>query len=178
MAFGIQFTNNTDKKLIKNLQTLGRRTAKKVLRQAVSAATRPIAKTAKKLAPKGPESTGQLKKSIGMKIKAYANGNVVGVVGPREGFKISVTTKGGKSKNVDPDKYAHLVERGHRIVRGGKLSKLKGGRGGILSKGKVVGYRTARPFLVPAIERNRRTSEGIMRKKLASGIEREFKKGR
>ena len=63
---------------------------------------------------------GQLKKSLGYRIKVYRDtGVVIGVVGPRRGYRISVGVRSrgpnkGKPVFINPVNYAHLVELGTR----------------------------------------------------------------
>lgn len=70
---------------------------------------------------------GQLKKSLGYKVKSYPRNKVsVAIVGPRTGFRkqIGVYVKGGKKHPagepiiIDPVKYAHLVQLGTRGKKG------------------------------------------------------------
>lgn len=98
---GIDFQG--DKELIRNLERLPNRVARKVARQAVSAALTPLNKAAKREAPR---DQGTLKKSLGKKIKTYKNDGVVwGAVGVRSGFGVVID---GTLK--DPRRYAHIVE--------------------------------------------------------------------
>lgn len=92
-----------------------------------------VAKTARTLAPVG--GTGNLRK--GIVAKSARRGDVAAFV----------------YANAP---HSHLIELGHQIVRGGKLSK----------GGRVVGYVPARPFLRPALERHRRTGRLIFEKEL------------
>ncbi len=58
--------------------------------------------------------TGTLKKSLGIKMTTTRRGTVLGVIGPRRGFKTQVGTTGkGKPIYEDPANIAHLVEFGH-----------------------------------------------------------------
>ena len=92
---------------------------KKVLKPAIRKGLRVILKTAKK---KVPEKTGTLKKSFGVGFKKKT---MIGRVGVRQ--KSAVVING---KNVDPAKYAHLVEFGTKTA-------------------------PAHPFLRPALEESR-----------------------
>jgi HK97 gp10 family phage protein len=95
---------------------------KRVASAAVRAASRPVVNAARAAVPR---DTGQLRKSIGVKVKRY-KGAVWAGIGPRSGFKI--TASDGRPRN--PTQYAHLIERGTRKQR-------------------------ARPFLRPAIDGTR-----------------------
>jgi HK97 gp10 family phage protein len=139
----------------------GRRNA--ILRTATTKSTRIIAKAAKgnlsarrKTQKKeGIARLGLLQKSIGIKVKVYNNA-VVGLVGPRKGFKqqVGVRKKGGaKSKTGDPIHHdpaniAHLVELGH----GGPHPA------------------PAYPFLRPAFENNKKQVERIFIDEVATGM--------
>lgn len=148
---------------------MGRRNA--ILRTAATKASRLVAKTAKaKLAgirkaqkKQGMVRTGLLQKSIGAKVKAFSSGVVVGIVGPRKGFKqqVGVRTKGGtKSKKGDPVYHdpahiAHLVELGHGGPR----------------------PAPAYPFLRPAFEENRDRIKEIYIDEINAGMRKLAAKG-
>ena len=158
LGFGIGISLTGDKELLRKLDRLGKRGYRSTVAKAASKAMTPVSKLAKRLARAG-EGTGLLSKSIGKKSKWYGGTRVV-IIGPRKGFKRAVTTKSGKSRFVNPAKYAHLVELGHSIVAGGE----------------VVGHVPARPFLRPALFQNRTKIIGIMRRELRAGLLREAKK--
>lgn len=61
----------------------------------------------------------------------------------------------------DGARYAHLVEMGHAIVRGGKKSK----------GGKVIGQVPPYPFLRPAMDESGETALEKMRLRLAADID-------
>lgn len=95
------------KELAKFLDQLPKKVLKKALRQAVGAGGTPIARDARKAAPK---LTGTLKKAIKKKVKVYPNGNAIAVIGADR----AVTSPNPKRKtgvNV-PANYIHLVELG------------------------------------------------------------------
>lgn len=106
---------------IGRLDRLKKAVRNRVLRRAVTAASRVVLR-----AIKGAETarrSGQLRRSLGMKVKTYASGKVVGVVGPRKGY--AATWQG---RPIDPVYYAHLVEAGTRPHRLGAGSLLKKGQ--------------------------------------------------
>ncbi len=110
------------------LRELPKKLAKKTLRAGVNQATKLLLSEAKSRVP---PSTGLLRKSLGRKVKVY-KGAVVGIVGPRKGFKIQVGVRmRGPNKGtpvyMDPVRYAHLVENG-------------------------TSHSAAKPFLRPAFE--------------------------
>ena len=111
---------------------------KELQRRAESSAIRggckPILKAAKGNVAK---DTGLLKKSLGNTVRTV-RGKTTGRVGPRRGFKKTVT-RNGKSVVSDPTKYAHLVEYG-------------------------TSHSAAKPFIRPAIE----STEGQVVAEMAS----------
>lgn len=86
-------------------------TRRKIMRPAIGEAASAVAKAAR---ARVPVETGLLKKSIGTSVKTTKKGNVVGVIGPRRGFKQQVNRPSRIVQNTtaDPTKYAHLVEFG------------------------------------------------------------------
>jgi HK97 gp10 family phage protein len=134
------------------------RVVRRVLKQAVEAAGRIVAKEAKQLAP---VETGLLKKSIGIKAKQYPSGAAVAVVGPRRGFGKDVV-RNGHTVYSDPVKYAHLVELGH-VIRTRK-------------KGPVLGFVPPKPFLRPAWLQSKARAHNKLRTILQAGIHREAAK--
>ncbi len=125
MAFAIKAKIDGLAPLLRRLENVKRGTRNKILRPAVTKAARIVnnaAKTAVKPGKTGRQKTrnGILKKSLGVKIASYET-TVIGVIGPRKGFKtqVGVRTRGGTKSNVgdpiyeDPANIAHLVEYGH-----------------------------------------------------------------
>ncbi len=99
-----------DKALRKALEGFRVSVQKRIMREAVTAALRPIAKEAKRLVP---TRFRFLKKSLGTKVKTY--GEVVwGAVGARTGERWWGTVRG---QTVKPHKYAHAVELGTKTAR-------------------------------------------------------------
>lgn len=99
------------------LKGVDQRVRKKALRKGVSAATGVILRRAK---DKVRVRSKTLKKSLGRKVKVFRGGAVVGIVGPRTGFKTQVGVvksgpKAGQPIYENPTQIAHLVEKGtHR----------------------------------------------------------------
>ena len=111
---------------------------KKILRKAVGEASKIVLRDAKSRVP---VATGQLRKSLGRRVKTYrGSGVVVVLVGPRTGFKTQVG-----DKTVNPTQYAHLVEKGTRAVQ-------------------------ARPFLRPALDNNEGVIRAKIAEVVAEGI--------
>jgi hypothetical protein len=116
---------NVGQATLQKLKALGPKLEKKILRAAVDKGTKYLTKQTKANVP---VQTGLLKKSIGSKVKTYPNGKIIGIVGPRSGFRQQVVTRGrkgailrtkkglklfmagGKDTVRNPLKYAHLTE--------------------------------------------------------------------
>jgi HK97 gp10 family phage protein len=138
-----------DKALAKLFRELGPRVQRRALRPAVSAAATPIVKAAKAKAAK---RSGLLKKSLGKKIKTYADkGMVIAVIGPRTGVNGEVN-----GKKYVPAKIAHLIEKGH-IARDGS-------------------YVPGQPFLGPAYAETEGQALGVIKDKLAESVVKEAAK--
>lgn len=177
-----------DKELMDKLNSLGSKVYRKVIKQASRRAFAPVIKTAKEKAPK---ETGLLKKSIGVKQKAYPRaGRMVTIVGPRTGFEKEVTVDtpyGPKKVKRDPSKYAHLVEYGTRPHSTAALTsnRIRPNKDGEVSEENRIGFEiamqggdnhpgaTAKPFMRPAFDGNENRAKSIMRSELAAGVVRE-----
>lgn len=118
MAWKIKGDLKGVKEAAQALEGLKRGLRNKVLRRAVTAAARVVLRSVK--AAETRRRTGQLKKSLDIKVRTYSSGAVVGVIGPSRGFRIML----GKQP-VDPIYYAHLVEAGVRPHALGKGSRLR-----------------------------------------------------
>lgn len=143
MAFRIQAKLTGLDEFQRVLKTLPGSVQKRVLHPGMRKATSIVNKSAKAGAPR---RSGQLYRSLGAKVKTYPSGVTVGVVEPRPGFKIA--GKGGK--NIDPRRYAHLVERGvkaHAVGKGSSVKKKS-------QSGKMHPGARAQPFLMPAFTMN------------------------
>lgn len=121
---GTNITLTGHRGLIKLLRQLPDDVYRKVVKKANDDVMRPVLREAKKLTP---SATGTLRRSLGIKTKLYPRRGVVfTLVGPRLGFGRKVSTGGGKSGFREPTKYAHMVEDGHRIARGGTTLRRNG----------------------------------------------------
>lgn len=100
------------------------------------------AHVARKMRDKAPRVTGALAKSISYVVRKYGKGErTIAVVGPNRKY---VTKDGARPAN-----YAHLVEFGHRVAKGGALDRLDGrGKAGT---GKLGGFVPAKPFMRPGL---------------------------
>lgn len=106
---------------------------------------------------------GVLKSAIQQKIssKGHKGEAVFGIVGIRRGIKVPVriVTRGKHKGHLYvqiPTRYAHLVEFGHRIVTSAIWERDPNSKHGRLreiqhsTRGTVVGFAKARPFMRPA----------------------------
>lgn len=146
--------------VVARLGNVSKAVRNKILRKAINAATGPVYKAARANAKnvvnqaasndavgQVMKSTGTLAKSIGRKVKIYRQSGVaVGIVGPRTGFKRTVTLKSGRELVVDPIKYSHLVEYGTRRSR-------------------------AKPFLRPAWDQNKNAAADALSSVVRDGIQ-------
>ena len=139
-----------DKELEKALRSLGPKIAKKVLRQAVSAAATPVVKSAKANVT---ERSGLLKKSLGKKVRVNKNR---GTASARVGARSNVQGEFEGKPHV-PWRVAHLVELGHIAADGSHVP--------------------AKPFLRPAADENEHKAVEVMTDKLAAGIVKEAASG-
>lgn len=97
-----------DKEMLRAMNRLKGGAQRRIARPAVTAGLKPIRKAARENVP---VEHGLLKKSLGSiilkKSKTKVPGAVVGIIGPRSGFRQVID---GKPR--DPAKYGHLVEFG------------------------------------------------------------------
>lgn len=174
MPFAIKAKIEGIEQALKNLSELTRTVRNKILRKAINGSSRLILNAAKALVPKG---NGMLKKSLGIRVQTYrASGTVVGIIGPRTGYKKTrqgkqQTAFGKKIKETgqNPAKYAHLVEFGRAEVRPSKKKVLSDGS---TIYGTVARSVPPRPFLRPAFEQTRGAVVDLM----AKLIDEELKK--
>lgn len=142
------------------------------LKKAMDAALNPILRNAKARVSR---DTGTLHSAIQKQVKSLGMKGVTvyGVVGIRRGIKVPmrVISRGPRKGQVYaliPTRYAHLIERGHKIVVNGplwekdpksKFGRLRPIKDTFLNKfmgrpaprtGEVVGFAKARPFMRPA----------------------------
>lgn len=136
MGDGIGFGISGDKELLNAISKLPGSVQRRVARPAIRKAASIVSKAAKAnlKSINFTDSTGQLRRSIGVKTKTTRSGRMIAIVGPRSGFDIV-----HRGRPRDPFFYAHLVE-------GGTAPHEAGGR---LHPGSK-----ARPFLRPAWEDN------------------------
>lgn len=156
----------------RNTANLDKRT-KAAARRGVDKATGVVLRSVKSHLKR--RRTGLLAKSLGRKTKTY-RGAVVGLVGARKGFKTTAaaavgkkliayreTKKGNKlvklksargvkaGAKLDPTKYQHLVEGGHK-------------------KGKGTSAAPAYPFIRPGARASQKEAEDTVKQELSAAI--------
>lgn len=156
MAFRIEAKVEGLGPFLKKLSELRDSLQKRILRSAMRRAASMVNKSAKAASP---QDQGWLRMSLGVAVKVYPGGVVIGVVEPRSGFvrkrgqsKKSLSSFGKKltTQNRRPQNYAHLVERGARAHFIGKGSNV--GKG--VRKGTMHPGAKPKPFLGPAFRSN------------------------
>lgn len=148
--------------LVNRLRDLDKKAARAAVRKGMNEVTKLVNRDAKANVPKG---TGLLRKSIGRKIVVSRGGaNLLGIVKPRGGAKFKKKVNG---KDVNPLKYAHLVEYG-RVRVHVKNKKV------LAANGKFFGTSAKavapRPFLRPAWEKNRGNAAALISAELNKAI--------
>ena len=182
--------------LYKALQAIGVKIAPKAMRRGVKKAMVPVLNDMRQnLVRQGATETYSLLESLGTKIKTYKNSEVtVGLVGVQTEKKGKKNKKGKPKTRLrtdkhrlvrngkvlrDPIKYAHLVEfgtRAHAVGKGSQIKRLDGRKtSGKQSGGKHPGTK-ARPFIRPAIDKNRSQIETTIADELRKTLKRETKK--
>jgi HK97 gp10 family phage protein len=152
------------KDLVGTLARLKKAVRNKLLRGAVGDGSKILLQAVK---AKAPRESGLMRKSLGRRLKVYRNsGTVVGIVGPRTGFKREVSV-GGRAGGRNPTKYAHLVEGGRRPVR--IVNKKVLTDGGIFY-GREVAAARAQPFMHEALAESGARVQAAVRQKLTDGI--------
>lgn len=147
-------------RIARKLADLDQKIATASMRSGINEVTKVVTKDAKALTPK---RTGQLRKSLGRRVKTYRQSKVVvGVVGPRSNFRVIVA-----GKPVNPAKYAHLVEFGRKAVKAKRKAYLSDGT---VVYGKAVAAAAPRPFLRPTWAANRRRATSIVLAHQRAGV--------
>lgn len=171
------------------LAGLKRAVRNKAMRPALTEASALVLARARTLAPPG--ETGLLRKSLTKKVKTYRqSGIVVGMVGPQTGTaagrrvagkrvrKLTAFGRRAQALGVQPARYAHLVELGHRLVKGGRLPRARLGRvaaalsRGAAGGGRVIGHVEAHPFLGPAWRATRGQAVEVIARRIAAELEK------
>lgn len=154
MSFRIQAEFKGLAPLVRQLDGAKKSLRTKTVRSAMRKSVSVVNKQAKtNVVGQGIGDTGQLKRSLGVKVKVYPSGIVVGVVEPRGGFRVPTRSSRGAIRGYhDPRRIAHLVERGTALRKN--------------KRGQNRGAMRARPFLLPALA----VSEGRIEKIFAEEI--------
>lgn len=118
-------------RFINALNGLAKKVRGPIARMAVRSGGSVIRKGAVNTVPK---RTRQLQKSLGIKVVSYPSGNVVAIIGAREGFRVVIPTGFGGHVAVDPFRYSHLPEKGRKPVQVKKKKVLAG---------PILGYEKA-----------------------------------
>ena len=161
MAFAIkgEITGLAD--VFRQLRNVDKKVRNRLLKKAIRAASKLVLTSAK---AKVAVRTGLLRKSLGIKVKVYRkSGIVVGIVGPRTGYKGS-----GKDPDENPTNIAHLVEKGRKAVMVRTKKTLSDGTTAYGREAKAV---PARPFLRPAFDENKAAAEALIRETILRGLQ-------
>lgn len=177
------------------LRGLPRDLQTQILATAVAEAARPIVQAAKRNAESS-RRTGALQASISARVRKYKRDAVAtAVVGPDRSYYAGVAKlrKGDDKRGAEqPSRYAHLVEFGHNVAKGGKLrdeyvsevALVRNSRGKLVRRrrrterirrfatGVVGGFVPAKPFLRPALLETSALAGANMLNGIRKGIER------
>lgn len=187
------------------LRGISNEAAAAVLEPAVRAACQPILIAARRFAKRS-EATGALRESLVIKTVAYKNnGRAVGMVGPDRAYYLGGKKVGklgallGRKDRRRPANYAHLVEYGHLVAKGGSLrakhvltlegtgrysakgKELKRWRRGRIvqaATGKAIGFVPPKPFLRPAVITTRVAQTAAFEAAVRRGLDRLYAKHR
>lgn len=166
--------------LRQKLDAIGKNAGTQAVRKGIEELTKTVLAEARANVP---ERSGQLRKALGRRVRTYRQSRVVvGIVGPRKGFRVLVN-----GVPIDPSNYAHLVEFGRAAVKAGSKKTRQGkqvdtGRAVLSSQstavppdqpdvfGPEVGPAAPRPFLRPAWDAVRPTANAVLKKHLDAAI--------
>lgn len=163
--------------LIAGVGSKGKRVAKGIMRKASRAGGAVLRKKAKRLVPR---DKGTLHAALTVKVKQYASGVTVAVIGPRKRFERTTKKKGTRTLDAF---YSHMIEGGtrrHKIPKrkyaGQTLRFLSGNR--VITVPEVMHPGTKpQPFIGPASRAGAKPAIAAFGKKLGAEIEKEVKKG-
>lgn len=182
--------------LVKRIVEIDRKAARAGLKKGVNEVTKLVLAEAKELVP---VRSGQLRKSLGRKVRVSKDGKLVyGVVKPRAGVWMAdapglvgrkVTRKGKtrvfvakfrvmyQGRPINPVRYAHLVEFGRVEVRVKQKKVLSSGKGGVVYGTKVRAV-APHPFMRPAWEKYSSAAPDILRRFLLDELRKYWAKSR
>ncbi len=147
-----------DKEIQKAMRSLPGKIQKKVLRAAVRSALRPALKESKRMIP---VESGALRDSMKINIKAFPPHHMVGKLWPDKKFVVGFWPEGSDApERRRPIKYAHLVERGHVVIRNGVW----------------IGDVPPQPFIRDAFAQTKNEQVRRFKKSFLRGAKREWKK--
>ena len=147
-----------DKEMQKAMRSLPGKLQKKVLRAAVRSALHPMLKESKRMIP---VESGALRDSMKISIKAFPPQHMIGKVWPDKKFFVTWWPEGSNTPEIRrPIKYAHLVEGGHVVIRGGAW----------------IGDVPPQPFIRDAFAQTKAETVRRFRKSYLRGAQREWKK--
>lgn len=149
------------KELEAKLQELGGEAAQRVVRDALRAGGQVFRDAVEEAAPERPD----LPSGTALPVGALAADIKLRLGRDEQGLPAAIVSPGPKTRHV-----AGFVEYGHRLVRGGRNRK---GRGG---PGKVVGQVPAHPFIRPAFEASGAEAVETFAATVQKGIEAEAAK--
>lgn len=148
-----------DREIQRALSRMNREVHKKVLRASIRSAMAPARKASKAMIP---VDSGALRDSMKISIKALPPFVMVGKLWPDKklvvGFLPTDNISSGQKRR--PIKYAHLVEGGHDVVRGGR----------------VIGHVPPQPFIRDAFEQTKFEQVRRFKKSFLRGAQREWRK--
>ncbi len=106
-----------DREIKKAMSLMNPKIHKKVLRAAIRSAMRPALKASKRMIP---VESGALRDSMKINVKAFPPHIMVGKVWPDKDMRVGFVPEGSNKPEMRrPINYAHLVEAGHVVIRGG-----------------------------------------------------------
>jgi hypothetical protein len=157
-----------EKELKRIIEELPKGPRKKALKAAAGAAAQPIVKAVRSLAASQiNQRTGLLRKSVTKRVKSYADGNTIALIGASK----SVTGSIGNAKVV-PAAYWHLILGGVQPHAIGSGSKVKTGR----QKGRIHPGFKGKNFLVEGFEMAKGQAGALAEAKMKAVIEKEVAK--
>lgn len=178
------------------LKGLPREMRARILATAVEEGAKPLVASAKQHLRRSVR-TGALYMSVGKRVKEYEHtASAVAIVGPQRGyFRGREQVKKGESAQgaESPSHYAHLIEFGHHIAKGGSLrpqynlvltqtgavskngkpiKRWKRGTIKAAAKGEKAGWVAARPFMRPAFMKTKGAVATALVRSISKGVER------
>ena len=176
------------KQALERLGFLSADVPKKTFLSAARGAFRPFIDKARSMVP---VRTGALKKSLGVKVKAYPSSKTIfAVAGARKGLEYAVGASGKIKRfakgDIKPSRYIHLVEFGHRgrtKVTDGQLQDLYRVRNNIFDKRDRDTRRDILDYVHWTDTKNRLLSSGLtekqtkrVKRQIESSVRKKYRK--